>query len=75
VMSWGHTLGTQPRFGDPAMTSFAKAIESPEPTSERQFIKDYDSPLWLVIQPSGTKSFQWRGRIDSKSASLAAPLP
>lgn len=57
------------------MTSFAKAIESPEPTSERQFIKDYDSPLWLVIQPSGTKSFQWRGRIDSKSASLAAPLP
>lgn len=41
-------------------------IRAARPTGERQYIRDGNYPLWLVVQPSGLKSFQWRGSIGGK---------
>ncbi len=45
-----------------------KKVAGWKPSAERQEVKDGKWPVYLVVQPSGVKSFQWRGRVDGKSA-------
>jgi integrase len=48
-----------------------RKIASIKPALTRQEIKDGKWPVFLVVQPTGTKSFQWRGRIGGKPARRA----
>lgn len=46
-----------------------KMVEGFKATDKRQYISDARTPnLVLAIQPSGSKSWQWAGRIDGKMA-------
>ncbi|MCY7398100.1 MAG: Arm DNA-binding domain-containing protein [Sphingomonas bacterium] len=43
-----------------------RKIAAIKQSGRREELKDGRWPLWLIVQPTGTKSFQWRGTVGGR---------